>query len=119
MIIKNIFSLATSIISLFIIILFCSTSSKSDENNIKYYSEDAGILTIMYHRFNENKYPSTNIQMDIFKKHIDIIKKSNYNFHNPHKLNEQFNNPKLKKEILITIDNEFLIPAKLPGPLFK
>mgnify|MGYP003351858642 CR=1 FL=1 len=22
----------------------------------------------MYHRFNENKYPSTNIRMDIFKK---------------------------------------------------
>ena len=107
MIIKNIFSLATSIISLFIIIFFSNNSSKSDENNIKYYSEDAGILTIMYHRFNENKYPSTNIQMDIFKKHIDIIKNSNYNFHNPYKFNEQFNNPKLNKEILITIDDAF------------
>ena len=61
----------------------------------------------MYHRFNENKYPSTNIQMDIFKKHIDIIKNSNYNFHNPYKFNEQFNNPKLNKEILITIDDAF------------
>ena len=61
----------------------------------------------MYHRFNENKYPSTNIQMNIFKKHIDIIKNSNYNFHNPYKFNEQFNNPKLKKEILITIDDAF------------
>ncbi len=61
----------------------------------------------MYHRFNENKYPSTNIQMDIFKKHIDIIKKSNYNFHNPYKFNEQFFNPKLNKEILITIDDAF------------
>ena len=61
----------------------------------------------MYHRFNENKYPSTNIQMDIFKKHIDIIKNSNYNFHNPHKFNKEFNNPKLNKEILITIDDAF------------
>ena len=29
----------------------------------------------MYHRFNENKYPSTNIKMDIFKKHIEYYKK--------------------------------------------
>jgi len=61
----------------------------------------------MYHRFNENKYPSTNIKMDIFKEHINIIKNSNYNFHNPNDFEEQFNIPKLKKEILITIDDAF------------
>ena len=92
---------------LFIIILFTNISSKSDENNIKYYSNDEGILSIMYHRFNENKYPSTNIKMDIFKEHINIIKNSDFNFHNPNNFNEQFNKPKLKKEILITIDDAF------------
>ena len=61
----------------------------------------------MYHRFNESKYPSTNIQMDIFKKHIRIIKNSGFNFHNPEKFNKQFNTIKLKKEILITIDDGF------------
>ena len=73
----------------------------------------------MYHRFNENKYPSTNIKMDIFEEHIEIIRNSNFNFHNPNNFEEQFNIPKSKKEILITIDKEFRIPAKLPGPLFK
>ena len=107
MIIKNIFSLATSITSLFIIILYSSIGSKADENNIKYYSKDEGILSIMYHRFNENKYPSTNIQMDIFKEHIRIIKNSGFNFHNPNNFKEQFSNIKLKKEILITIDDAF------------
>ena len=107
MIIKKIFLSVTSIISLFIIILFSNISSKSDENNIKYFSSDEGILAIMYHRFNENKYPSTNIKMDIFKKHIDIIKSSNFSFHNPNNFEEQFNVPKLKKEILITIDDAF------------
>ena len=61
----------------------------------------------MYHRFNENKYPSTNIKMDIFKEHINIIKNSNLNFHNPNKFEEQFNIPKTKKEILLTIDDAF------------
>ncbi len=87
--------------------MFSNISSKADENNIKYYSKDEGILSIMYHRFNENKYPSTNIQMDIFKKHIQIIKKSGYDFHNPYKFKEKFSTAKLKKEILITIDDAF------------
>ena len=107
MIIKKIFSPARSIISLLIIILFSNISSKSDENNIKYYSNDEGILSIMYHRFNENQYPSTNIKMDIFKEHMNIIRNSNFNFHNPNNFAEQFNIPKSKKEILITIDDAF------------
>tara|TARA_B100001250_G_scaffold373303_1_gene359347 strand:- start:503 stop:1564 length:1062 start_codon:yes stop_codon:yes gene_type:complete len=107
MIIKNIFSLTASIISLFIFILFFNTNSNSDENNIKYYSNDEGILSIMYHRFNESKYPSTNIQMDIFKKHIDIIKKSKFNFQNPDNFDEQFKIPKSNKLILLTIDDAF------------
>ena len=107
MTINKIFSPVTSIISLFIIIFFSNISSKSDEDKIKYYSKDEGIVSIMYHRFNENKYPSTNIKMDVFKEHISIIKKSNFNFHNPDKFEEQFDIPKSKKEILITIDDAF------------
>ena len=61
----------------------------------------------MYHRFNENKYPSTNIQMEIFKKQIDIIKKNNYEFYSPERFDLDFNIPKLNKKILITIDDAF------------
>ncbi len=61
----------------------------------------------MYHRFNENKYPSTNIKMNIFKEHINIINKSNLIFHNPNNFEKKFNIPKLKKEILLTIDDAF------------
>ena len=108
MIIRKIFSLAASIISLFIFILFIITNSISDENNIKYYSGDEGILSLMYHRFNEHKYPSTNIQMDVFKKQMQIIKNSNYIFSNPKNFEKNFNTPKTNKEILITIDDAFL-----------
>ena len=55
----------------------------------------------MYHRFNESKYPSTNIQMDIFKKHIDIIKSSGYDFVNPKALSEIFFKEKLEKKNFI------------------
>jgi len=82
-------------------------NSNSEENNSKYYSNDKGILSLMYHRFNENKYPSTNINMDVFRDQIDIIKKLNYNFYNPKFLIEEFDKPKDNKKILITIDDGF------------
>jgi peptidoglycan/xylan/chitin deacetylase (PgdA/CDA1 family) len=108
MIIKKILSLATSIISLFIFILFISSNSISDENNIKYYSGDEGILSLMYHRFNEDKYPSTNIQMNIFKQQMEIIKNSNYTFFYPDKFEKNFTSIRTNKEILLTIDDAFL-----------
>ena len=61
----------------------------------------------MYHRFNENKYPSTNIKIDIFKEHMKIIKNLNYKFQDPKFLVEEFKKPKKQKEILITIDDGF------------
>ena len=62
----------------------------------------------MYHRFNENKYPSTNIRMDIFKEHIELISKENLEFYNLNKFDENFSIPKKNKKILITVDDAFL-----------
>ena len=61
----------------------------------------------MYHRFEENKYPSTNIQMDIFRKQIDLIRSKNLKIESPKNFELNFNNPKLEKKILITIDDAF------------
>ena len=73
----------------------------------------------MYHRFNESKYPSTNIQMDIFKQQIKIIKDSNYKFNNPSEFEKMFSTPKIKKEILITIDDAFLSFYQEAWPFLK
>ena len=61
----------------------------------------------MYHRFNENKYPSTNIDMDIFKKHIQIIKDQNFKFINLEDFKENFDIRKDEKKILLTVDDGF------------
>jgi len=73
----------------------------------------------MYHRFDESKYPSTNIQMDIFKQQIEIIKESNYKFNNPSEFEKIFSTPKIKKEILITIDDAFLSFYQEAWPFLK
>jgi poly-beta-1,6-N-acetyl-D-glucosamine N-deacetylase len=107
MTIKKIFSFAASIISLFILIFCFSINSNAQDNNSKLYSKDEGVLSIMYHRFNETKYPSTNIQMDIFKKHINLIKNSKLDFINPKEFERKFDKPKSQKKILLTIDDAF------------
>ena len=60
----------------------------------------------MYHRFNENKYPSTNIDMDIFKKHIQIIKDKNFKFINLKDFKKILILERMKK-ILLTVDDGF------------
>ena len=107
MTIKKIFSFAASIINLFILIYFISVNSKAEDNISKLYSNDQGVLSIMYHRFNESKYPSTNIQMDIFQEHIKLIKDSGFKLFNPNDFEKKFNIPKKQKKILITIDDAF------------
>jgi len=117
--IKQIFLLAASIIKLFIILFLLVINSKAEENNIKQYSEDEGDLSIMYHRFDENKYPSTNIQMNIFKKHIQLIKDLNYKFIHPKNFEDNFDFPKKQKKILITVDDAFQSFYEVAWPFIK
>jgi len=119
MTVKKILSLAASTINLFIIILLFSTNSRAEEGNIKYFSDDRGILSLMYHRFDENKYPSTNIQMDIFKQQIEIIKNFKYNFYDPINLEKNFHSAKIEKKILITIDDAFSSFYEIAWPYLK
>ena len=94
-------------------------NSNADENNIKYYSKDSGTLAIMYHRFEENKYPSTNVKIEIFKQQIDIIKKNNQEFINLSEFDKNFENPKNKKKILLTIDDAFYSFYEKAWPYLK
>ena len=117
--VKKILSLAASTIKLFIILFLFISNSKAEEANIKYYSNDKGILSLMYHRFNEDKYPSTNIQMSVFKQQIEIIKKFKYNFYDPKNLEENFHITKIEKKILITIDDAFSSFYEFAWPYLK
>ncbi len=73
----------------------------------------------MYHRFDENKYPSTNIKMEIFLKHIQLIKELNYDFIHPQDFESNFNTPKKQKKILLTIDDGFKSFYDVAWPFLK
>ena len=89
------------------------SSSKTD--NI----EDYGIISLMYHRFEENKYPSTNIRIDDFKKHLSIIENNNIKFINPNNFEDELKNNKLQRKILLTIDDGFLSFYENAWPILK
>jgi len=61
----------------------------------------------MYHRFNENKYPSTNIKNEIFYEHIKEIKKSEMEFIDFNKFKKIIKTSLDKNYLLLTIDDAF------------
>ena len=73
----------------------------------------------MYHRFNENKYPSTNIQTNIFVEQMEIIKSKGYNFYDPNFLISNYNKKKENKKILVTIDDGFKSFYEEAWPILK
>ena len=81
--------------------------------------DDFGLISLMYHRFEENKYPSTNIKIDDFKKHIKILQENNIRFINPKNFENEIKNNKKQRKILLTIDDGFSSFYQNAWPLLK
>ena len=73
----------------------------------------------MYHRFEENKYPSTNIKIADFKKHLDLIKKEGIKFINPQNFIQELKNNKNQRKILLTIDDGYQSFYNNAWPILK
>ena len=61
----------------------------------------------MYHRFEENKYPSTNIKIKDFIEHIKILEENKFHFVNPNNFENELKKNKSQRKILLTIDDGF------------
>ena len=73
--------------------------------NDQFNFEDYGLISIMYHRFDEEKYPSTNIQLEIFKEQLKIIDEQGIKFIHPKNFKQSLSNNKKERKILLTIDD--------------
>ena len=82
-------------------------TSKSFGITLDNLNTNNGVITLMYHRFNENKYPSTNIKNEIFLKHLEEINNSKIEFITFKKFEKMIKNNIDKNYILLTIDDAF------------
>ena len=73
----------------------------------------------MYHRFDENKYPSTNIQLDVFKKQLEIIKNEEIKFIHPKNFEKSLLENKNERKILFTVDDGLLSFYQNAWPILK
>jgi peptidoglycan/xylan/chitin deacetylase (PgdA/CDA1 family) len=73
----------------------------------------------MYHRFEENKYPSTNIKINDFKEHLKIIEQNGIKFINPKNFKDEIENNKNQRKILLTIDDGFSSFYNNAWPILK
>jgi len=106
-----------------LIILILSTTlttnqlkANTSNNNI---FEDYGLISIMYHRFNESKYPSTNIQLNIFKEQLKIIESEGIKFIHPNDFEISLTKNKSERKVLLTIDDGLLSFYENAWPILR
>ncbi len=88
-------------------ILLLLSISKSFAINLNSFNTDKGVIALMYHRFNENKYPSTNIRNEIFLEHLKEINNSDLEFISFNKFSEIIKVKMERNYLLLTIDDAF------------
>tara|TARA_B100001093_G_scaffold507543_1_gene568247 strand:- start:174 stop:1229 length:1056 start_codon:yes stop_codon:yes gene_type:complete len=104
---------------IYVLIAILSFQNNLYSNSTLKNIDDFGIISLMYHRFEENKYPSTNIKIEDFKKQIDIIENDNIEFINPKNFETALKESKNKRKILLTIDDAFLSFYENAWPVLK
>ena len=90
-----------------VLILLLLSISKSFGIDINNLNTKKGIITLMYHRFEENKYPSTNIRNEIFLEHLKEINNQGIEFINFEKFEKIIKTNIDKNYLLLTIDDAF------------
>ena len=73
----------------------------------------------MYHRFEENKYPSTNTKIANFKNQLNLIKEEKIKFINPYQFNQNLIDQKNLRKVMITIDDAFSSFYENAWPIIK
>ena len=111
------FFLVFLILKLFLIsnASFAQETSETEIQDVNYAS------VLMYHRFGENKYPTTNIRMDQFSDHIKELIKTKYNVIKIQDGLNAIQNISLIKDrsVIITIDDAYSSVFNNAWPILK
>ncbi|MGY8985028.1 MAG: polysaccharide deacetylase family protein, partial [Sphingomonadales bacterium] len=83
--------------------------------------EDSSVVFLVYHRFGENDFPSTNVQINQFKEQLKILIEGGHSFPNIADTLENLKNKTLhpKKSVVITVDDGYKSVMTEAWPLLK
>ena len=109
------------VVILFLKILFFTNISLAQDNSKNKINKANYASVIMYHRFGEKKYPSTNIKIKQFLLHVNELIKPKYNVINIKDGLKAIENIKLIKDrsVIITIDDAYSSVFKYAWPILK
>ena len=106
---------------LFFKMLFISNVALSQENDENEINKVNYASVIMYHRFGESKFPTTNIKIEQFLEHINELLKPKYDVIDINDALKAINNVKLVKDrsVVITIDDAYSSVFQHAWPILK
>jgi peptidoglycan/xylan/chitin deacetylase (PgdA/CDA1 family) len=82
---------------------------------------DNGAVVVMYHRFGDGRYPSTNIRMEQFRKHVAELKKDKYTVMPLPEIVSALRNdrPLPDRAVAITVDDAYLSVYENAWPILR
>ena len=83
--------------------------------------QEPGVIGLMYHKFDENKYPTTNVKVKEFEKQIRMIRRMNLDFISIEELDDYMHGHRElhNKRVLLTIDDAWASFYKNAWPILK
>jgi len=109
--------------SIFLIFfLSCALAGAAEET--AYWEPDSrpGITVLIYHRFGEEKYPSTNVKEERFRKQLEYLKSHDYTVISLHELVRYLKRSEEKlpeRSVVITIDDGYRSVYDIAWPLLR
>jgi peptidoglycan/xylan/chitin deacetylase (PgdA/CDA1 family) len=84
-------------------------------------TDDAGVTVLIYHRFGEDKYPTTNIDVERFREQLEYLKDKNYTVISMQELVQLLHAGKNlpERSVVISIDDGYRSVYEYAWPILK
>lgn len=105
----------------FFILVFAAPGFTAEADADNAAAEGSGVTVLIYHRFGETKYPTTNIDVERFQEQLEYLKKNNYTVISLQKLVQLLHEGKKlpDRSVVITIDDGYRSVYDNAWPLLK
>ena len=113
---KYFYLISQRVFLLVLLVIFPQKAFPSDSKII-----DQGVSVFMYHRFNESKFPSTNVSEEQFFSHIKYIQENDFDILNIDQVINHIDEGKVfyKKSIALTVDDAYESFYSVAWPYLK